>query len=176
MPFGWEGDLSRLVPLDKEKHQKNAELWLNDPEITAWLKTGDFPLTTLEEGAYFDRNMQGGGDSVSFAVETLDGSHIGFSGIHRIDWRHGVGTTGTLIGRKDYWRKGYGGDSVRVRTRYAFETLGLRLLISEPMADNVASVRMLESAGYREVGRIPGRWWKRGAYRDQILMTIDRTR
>ena len=61
-----------------------------------------------------------------------------------------------------------------MRTRYAFEVLGLRLLLSEVMADNAASLRMLERAGYREVGRIPRRLWKRGAYRDVVLLALER--
>jgi RimJ/RimL family protein N-acetyltransferase len=42
------------------------------------------------------------------------------------------------------------------------------------MADNTASLRMLAKAGYREVGRIPRRWWKRGAWRDEVMMVLER--
>jgi RimJ/RimL family protein N-acetyltransferase len=61
-----------------------------------------------------------------------------------------------------------------VRARYAFEVLGLRLLLSEVMDGNLASLRMLEKAGYREVGRLPRRHWKRGAFRDAILLALER--
>ena len=61
-----------------------------------------------------------------------------------------------------------------MRTRYAFEVLGLRLLLSEALDGNTASVRMLERAGYREVGRIPRRYFKRGAYRDALLFALER--
>ena len=39
------GDKVRLVPLDREKHLEHALKWFNDPEITEWLETGDWPLT-----------------------------------------------------------------------------------------------------------------------------------
>jgi RimJ/RimL family protein N-acetyltransferase len=42
------------------------------------------------------------------------------------------------------------------------------------MADNTGSVRMLAKAGYREVGRIPRRLWKRGAWRDVLVMVCER--
>jgi RimJ/RimL family protein N-acetyltransferase len=174
MPFGWEGEKVRLTPLDKAKHLDNALVWMNDPEVTAWTLVGDWPMTRLAEEDFFDRAMRETEKELSFAVETLAGDHIGFSGLHRIDWRQGVATTGTLLGRRDLWGQGYGSDAARLRTRHAFEILGLRMLLSEVMADNTGSLRMLQKAGYREVGRIPRRMWKRGAYRDVVVMVLER--
>ncbi|MBA3714515.1 MAG: GNAT family N-acetyltransferase [Pyrinomonadaceae bacterium] len=177
MGYGWEGETVRLVPLDKEKHIKNALAWLNDADVTAWTLTGDFPVSRFIEEDFFDRMLNQPAPhptDVVFAVETLAGEeHIGFSGIHRIEWRHGVAVTGTTIGAK-HRSKGYGSDAALTRTRYAFDVLGLRILLSEVMADNTASLRMLQKAGYAEVGRIPRRYWKRGSYRDAIIMTIER--
>lgn len=174
MPFGWEGDKVRLVPLDRSRHLDNAVAWLNDSEITAWTLVGDVPMTRLAEEDFFDRAMRETEKAVYFAVETLAGEHIGFSGVDRIDWRQRVATTGTILGRRDLWGQGYGSDAARLRTRYAFEVLGLRMLLSEVMADNAGSLKMLQKAGYREVGRIPRRMWKRGAYRDVVVMVLER--
>jgi RimJ/RimL family protein N-acetyltransferase len=174
MPYGWEGEKVRLVPLDKAKHLENALLWINDPLITAWTLIGDHPMTRLAEENFFDQAMRGDSGAVHFAVETLSGEHIGFSGLHRIEWPAGVGITGTILGRRDLWGQGYGTDAARLRTRYCFEVLGLRMLLSEVMADNIGSVRMLKKAGYREVGRIPRRLWKRGEYRDVVILVLER--
>jgi RimJ/RimL family protein N-acetyltransferase len=174
MTYGWEGDMVRLVPLDKAKHMDNAIAWMNDPEITAWTLQGDWPVTRLAEEDFFDRMMRETEHDLVFAVETLEGEHLGFSALHRIDWRHGVATTGTVLGRRDLWGQGYGTDAARVRIRHAFEVLGLRMLLSDVMAENTGSLRMLLQAGYREVGRIPRRHWKRGAYRDTVLLMIER--
>jgi RimJ/RimL family protein N-acetyltransferase len=173
MAYGWEGEKVRLVPLDKAKHLENALLWINDPEVTAWTLIGDQPLTRLGEEQFFDQAMRGG-EGVHFAVEALGGEHIGFSGLHRIEQPAGVGVTGTLLGRRDLWGQGFGSDAARVRTRYCFEVLGLRMLLSEVMADNIGSLRMLQKSGYREVGRIPRRVWKRGAYRDVVILALER--
>jgi [ribosomal protein S5]-alanine N-acetyltransferase len=150
--------------------------WLNDPDVTQWTAIGDFPLTRLAEEDFFERMArQNEGSDVALAIETLEEEHIGVTGIHGINYRHGVGTTGTFIGRKPLWRRGFGSDAIAVRTRYAFEVLGLRLLLSEVMAENIASLKALEKSGYHEFGRIPARYWKRGAYRDaiQLLVTCD---
>ncbi len=173
MSFGWEGELTRLVPLDKEKHLKNGTAWLNDPVVTAWLLVGDLPVTSVNEEAFFDRVSQPGGTDILLAVETLEGQHIGFSGAHRIDWRNGNAVTGSFIGRPDFWGKRYGSDAARVRSEYLFETVGLRMLYSEVLSGNDRSLAMLKRVGYREVGRLPERYWKRGAWRDAILLALD---
>lgn len=171
---GWQGRLVRLVPLDKEKHLKQALLWLNDPECTRLTLIGDKPITRLAEEEYFDKACRGDGNNANFAIETLAGEHIGFSGINNIDWRNSVGVTGTIIGPAAYRGKGFGKDSCEVRTRYAFEVLGLRMLLSNIMDGNERSLRMLKGQGYTEVGRIPRRYWKRGTYRDSILLVLER--
>jgi RimJ/RimL family protein N-acetyltransferase len=173
--YGWQGEKTRLVPLEREKHFENALLWLNDPQVTAWTLLGDLPIGRLHEEEYFKHMTGETPNDAAFAIETLDGGeHIGFAAIHQINWRDRTGNTGTIIGRTDLWGQGYASDVARTRTRYAFEVLNLRLLVSRVLADNVGSLKMLERAGYREVGRIPRYQWKRGAYRDLILLAVER--
>jgi len=174
MSFGWEGEKVRLVPLDREKHLENALKWFNNPEVTRWLETGDWPLTRGGEEEFFraaDRNDR---VSVQFAVENLVGEHVGFSGLRSIDWQSRVAVSGSVIGNRDLWGCGLGTDAANVRNRYAFEVLGLRLLIATVIGDNSASLAMLAKAGYTEVGRVPARYWKRGAYRDQVILALRR--
>lgn len=177
MAYGWEGEKVRLVPLDKERHAANVQAWMNDPDVTDTILSGHLPTTRLAEDAHFDRMCADPGQHPSdilFAVETLAGEHIGLCGLHRIEYRHGVALTGTIIGPADARGKGYGTDAALVRTRYAFEILGLRMLFSEVFVENAASLRMLERAGYREVARLPRRYWKRGAFRDVALLVAER--
>lgn len=174
MGYGWEGSQVRLVPIEASRHLEGALRWLNDPEVTRWLLIGDLPITRLAEEDFLDRMSRGTDTDVLLAIETLDGEHLGFSGLHRIEWRHGVAVTGTVLGRTDLWGRGHGTEAARLRASYAFEVLGLRLLMSEPMDGNVASIRMLQKAGYREAGRIPRRYWKRGAFRDALIFVLER--
>jgi len=173
MVHGWEGERVRLVPLDRARHLENALDWFNDPRVTAWLETGDWPLTRGAEEEFFRASERPDRTNVQFAIETLDGEHVGFSGLRSVDWQSRVAVSGSVIGRIDRWGEGLGTDSARVRSRYAFEVLGLRMLIATVIADNERSMGMLAAAGYREVGRVPGRYWKRGAFRDQAILVLD---
>jgi RimJ/RimL family protein N-acetyltransferase len=177
MTYGWEGEKVRLVPLDRERHASNCVLWMNDPEVTAWTLSGDLPITRLAEEDFFNRMAAPAGahpSDIIFAIETLAGEHVGLAGMHQINYRHGTALTGTILGAPDSRGKGYGTDAVRVRTRYAFEVLGLRMLTSEVFVENAASLKVLQRAGYREVARIPRRYWKRGAFREVVLLVAEK--
>lgn len=177
MAYGWEGEKVRLVPLDRERHAANAQAWANDPDLTETILSGDIPTTRVSEDDWFDKMCAPPGPhptEIVFAIETLAGEHVGLCGIHNINYRHGVALTGTIIGPPEARGKGYGADAARVRTRYCFDVLGLRMLTSEVFAENTASLRMLARAGYKEVARLPRRFWKRGAYRDVVVLVAER--
>lgn len=178
MAFGWESKRIRLVPLDADRHFDNCYRWVNDPEISEWLLIGDFPLSRLAEKEWFEsiQKQTGNPRDIVLAIELLDGTHVGQSGIHGIDWRNGFATTGSFIGDTDYQNKGYGTEAAQLRAWYCFHVLGLRLLRSEYLDGNVRSKRMQEKTGYVEVGRIPQRFWKRGAYRDDVATVLSRER
>jgi len=173
MAYGWEGKLVKLVPLDVEQHFEHAIKWMNDPDITQYLLAGDFPMTRLAEREWFDAHSKTSREDVQFGIETLQGKHVGFSGIHAISWRNGTATTGTVLDHSE-WSKGYGTDAANVRSHYAFEVLGLRMLYSSVLDGNERSLKMLARAGYQECGRMPRRHWKRGGYVDEILLYLER--
>lgn len=176
MAYGWEGKLVRLVPIDKAKHLDNFVAWMNDPDVTEWLAVGDFPLSRLAEEEWVDARSKFSQEEVVFAVETLDGKHIGSSGVHGINYRYGTAQTGSLIGVKELWGKGYGTDAAIVRARWAFDVAGLRRLYSSILDGNERSLKMQLKTGYVECGRMPEKFWKRGKYRDEILTTLSRDR
>lgn len=176
MAHGWEGEIVRLVPIDAERMLDNYVRWLNDPEVTEWLLIGDHPLGRCAERDWLEKAERGSDSDVTFAIETLEGQHIGTSGIHGIDYRHGNAFTGSFIGEKSMWGKGFGTDAARVRARYSFEVLGLRMLRSSTLEGNDRSFRMQVRVGAEHIGTWPKRYWKRGAWRDELLMCLTRER
>jgi [ribosomal protein S5]-alanine N-acetyltransferase len=76
---------------------------------------------------------------------------------------------------EDFWGRGIATDAVRGLTRHAFATLELNRLFAMPFANNAASCRVLEKAGYRYEARMLGCAIKGGQILDQFLYAITRT-
>lgn len=172
--MAWQGQKVQLVPLDYERHFENCLRWINDPEVTRYLIHTEGPVARLAEKNWFDSVCAGRENDIIFAIETLDGRHIGNSGLHQISHMHKTAVTGTLIGEKDEWGKGYGTDAARTRARYAFDVLGLRMLLSEFFVGNAGSERMQTKVGYVQAGTIPKRYWRRGEYVDAVQTYLTR--
>lgn len=168
---GIRGERVRLVPLDADRHLDNYVRWFNDPEVTRYLASC-LPMTRLAERAFFERPAAHPPHDVVWAVHDEADRHIGGTGLHGIDWVHRSAVSGIVIGDKSVWRKGYGVEVMRVRTRWAFEELGLRRIASQCFADNAGSAACLEQAGYRRIGTARSAYWRGGRWHDAILWEI----
>ncbi|MBS1707041.1 MAG: GNAT family N-acetyltransferase [Armatimonadetes bacterium] len=176
MSYGVEGERVRLVPIDADKHLLNCQLWLNDEDVIQWLGVGFKPITMLAERDYFDNAARGDNSNIIWAIELLDGTHIGQIGIHHLSHFHKSATTGILVGSKDHWGFGYGTEAAMLRSYAAFHMIGLRILYSEYLSGNTRSGAMQKRVGYLEWGKKPECWWKMGEYRDMVQTFFTRNR
>jgi [ribosomal protein S5]-alanine N-acetyltransferase len=165
-----EGKLVRLRPPRPEEAAEMAT-WFEDLEVTRFIKLRHPPSVEMEK-EFLDK-MARDADAVFWAVER-GGRLIGATSIIRIDWQHGHGTTGTVIGDKKEWGKGVARELMQLRAAYAFLQLPLRGLRSGYLAGNDASARAQRSAGYQEVGRWTGDRFVDGRWIDHILTELRR--
>ena len=94
-----------------------------------------------------------------------------------------VGSIGLILGKdiervsaeigywlgKPYWGRGITSVALHAATEYALETFPLLRIFAIPFADNLASVRVLEKAGYVREGLMKNSAVKEGKVRDQYL-------
>ena len=114
----------RLVPPERSLHLENALQWLNDPTVTRCLEF-NLGISRKQEGEFFDRIESPREGEFTWAILDETERHIGFISIQSLNWRHRSCSGGLLIGEPSAWGKGYAADAVRVRTRFAFDQLGL---------------------------------------------------
>ena len=145
--------------------------WFEDLEVTTTVLRR-FP-PGLEGEQEWLRNAANDPDSINWAVE-YENRLVGVTGIHQIDWKHGFGTTGTLLGDKSVWRQGIAREVMQLRARYLFSETTLRRLRSGYLDGNVASARAQAAAGYREVGRWHEAYFGGGRWVDMVLTELRR--
>lgn len=169
------GKLVRLRPIDPKNDANLFVEWLNDYEITKFLGMARrMPLTKERERSEL-RRISSDEKTKAFAIETIaEGRLIGSMGLVHIDHLDGTALTGTLIGDKRYWRKGYATDAKMVLLRYAFTVLNLRRISTRIIADNKASVRVQEKCGYVREGVWKQEIYANGKYRDLVLLAVFR--
>ena len=143
--------------------------WFEDLEVTARLLRRWPP--SLEDEQEWLKKTAADPNSVFWVIEQ-EGRPIGVTGIEGIDWVNGRGKTGTLIGDKSSWGKGIASEVMRLRADFAFRELPLRKLQSGYLEGNEARSRAQAAAGYREVGRFHGQFFRDGRWLDEILTEL----
>ena len=162
-----------LRPVDLEKDLDNFYDWINDFEVMKFLGKPYKPIPKDKEKELLQK-MLSDDSNVVFAIETSDGRHIGVTGLHKIAHFDGTAVTGTFIGDKNYWSRGYGTDAKMLLLWYAFNVLNLRRINSRVISFNKRSLKCQLKCGYKVEGVMKKEVWKNGRYYDLITLAVFR--
>ncbi len=89
-----------------------------------------------------------------FAIESLDGEHIGNCSYYNLDEERKEAELGILIGNREYWGKGYGTDAVTTLVRYLFQEKGLKRVYLHTLEWNIRARKCFENCGFVACSRI----------------------
>ena len=122
--------------------------WLNDPAVSRYLETRHRPQT-LESVAAFVADCLARDDLRLFAIclsETR--RHIGNIKVGPIKPNHALADVSLFIGERDCWGQGHASEAIALASGYAFRHMGVTKLSASFYAENVASIRAFEKAGF----------------------------
>jgi RimJ/RimL family protein N-acetyltransferase len=127
----------------------NDHSWARDPELAQL--DGTIP-TTMSFSEYLlaldeelSRQAQG---CRRFAIETMDGEHIGNCMYYDVDYSLEKAEVGILIGVRDFWSRGYGADAVSVLLRHIFSNMSLQRVYLHTLDWNKRAQRCFERCGF----------------------------
>ena len=89
-----------------------------------------------------------------FAIETLDGKHIGNCTYYDINETKGETELGIMIGNRDYWDNGYGADTVATLVSYIFHQTNLKRIYLKTLDSNHRAQRCFEKCGFIPYGHL----------------------
>ena len=149
---------------------RNDYIWQTDSEL-AWLDAAPVVTMPFEEylPAYISELRYSAPTRCSFALEALDGTHIGNCVYYNINKHKGEAEIGIMIGNRDYWDKGYGTDAVTTLIDYIFSNTGLNRLYLKTLASNARAQRCFQKCGLTPYGCMT-----RDGF-DFVLMDIERS-
>ena len=110
--------------------------------------TGDRSFENVEEAARFLQNYKDyetNGYGRWAVIDKSNGGFLGWCGL-----KYSKDADETDIGFRffeHYWNKGYATESARACLTYGFQKLELKTIVGRAMADNIASVKVLEKLG-----------------------------
>ena len=145
---------------------------INDEAVQANLRDGlPFPYTVSDAEAFIGAALAAGGGMYSFAVTENDVC-IGCISVTRgVNIHRLTGELGYYIAR-ERWGRGYATRAAQEICRYVFENTDIVRIYAEPFADNAASCRVLEKAGFTLEGTLRANAIKSGRIRDTRMYSL----
>jgi len=148
--------------------------WMNDPEVTQYLNTGEFPATPSSIRQYLQRFHDSTTELIFAIIDLESDRHIGNVTLNRINWVNRSADTGIMIGRKEFWGKGYAFEAWSLLIEYAFRRLGLHKIIAGAVSDHASVISVLKRLGFQVEGVLRGEYFIDGEYRDALRMGLFR--
>jgi RimJ/RimL family protein N-acetyltransferase len=144
----------------------NDYQWRKDHELCRLDAT--YPiLSTFEEfyKLYVEQTCQSD-KALRFAIETLEGKHIGNCSCFNIDMNQSETEIGIMIADRDYWNQGYGADALETAITYIFSATTITRIHLKTLKWNIRAQKCFEKCGFSPCGQL-----NRGEY-SFILMEI----
>jgi RimJ/RimL family protein N-acetyltransferase len=165
------GELVRLRGF--EKSDADAMLrWASDEDVVRWHGPPDWPASRAQQERYVERVTAADSADKAFAIETLDGALVGDCGLRNIDWKSRKAEFFITIGEKQFWDKGFGGDTLKLIVRLAFDKMNLNRVWLTVLVDNPRAVRCYEKCGFIREGLLRQESFADGKYRDVLMMAL----
>jgi RimJ/RimL family protein N-acetyltransferase len=147
-----------------------------DNEVARWTASLPHPMTEQHARSWVESRthvITPTGIGHVFAVTEKDDSClVGVAGFHVRS-----GTSSADLGYwfgKAYWNRGYATEALVAMLRFAFEDLQVSEAKATAFPDNIASMRVLEKAGFRVTGRTNRDIPLRGGVREIVLCAVDK--
>lgn len=126
--------------------KKDVELSRLDAVEPLMISFYDYSVDYAEELQHTSPTRQ------TFAIETLEGRHIGNCMYYGLD--RGEAEVGILIGDPDYWGRGYGTDAMHALLDHLFGRLGLERVYLHTLDWNERAQKSFLKSGFLPCGRV----------------------
>jgi RimJ/RimL family protein N-acetyltransferase len=142
---------NRIVLRDKNiDDARNDFTWESDPELARLDATAPISYSFARYRSNYSEELRHPyAASCRFAIDTLDGKHIGNCAYYNINERNAETELGIMIGDRDYWNKGYGVDVLSTLLAHIFETTRLKRVYLKTLADNHRAQACFRKSGFK---------------------------
>jgi len=89
-----------------------------------------------------------------FAIDTLDGKHIGNCVYYGVNETKGEAELGIMIGDRDCWDKSYGTDAVTILVSHIFHQTDLKRIYLKTLDSNSRAQKCFQKCDFTPCGRL----------------------
>jgi RimJ/RimL family protein N-acetyltransferase len=169
MSEGLRGGTVRLAALGEEDLDAIAA-WQEDTDLLRRLDAQAAAPKGVAQLRRWLSERQERPDGYLFAIRPVDGAGLlGYAELDGILWTHRTSWLSIVVGPRDHWGRGFGGEAMRLLLWFAFAELNLHRVQLTVFADNARAIRLYESLGFRREGAFRQFLERDGVRQDMLL-------
>ncbi len=147
--------------------------WLSDEETTRFLGLRHWPNSVERQREFYQSCLRGEDRLVLSIIDIKTDKHIGICNLSSISWVHRYCDMAIIIGDVEFRKGPHVLEAVSLLLKDAFLRLNMRIVKSSFAASNDASQAIHDIFRFKEVGRVPGLFWDRGRYVDNVIAILE---
>ena len=133
----------------------NDYTWETDPELAQLDAAPPLTMTFSQYLSDYANELRSSFiTSHRFAVDTLDGKHIGNCSYYNISETKGEAELGIMIGNRDYWNKGWGSGAVTTLVNHIFHETNLNRIYLKTLESNRRAQECFRKCGFTPYGHL----------------------
>ena len=146
--------------------------WINDREVVGKFTDLGKTIAREEEKKYLEKIIASDRDQL-YAIETEDRMYVGNIGLHEIDPLQKSARYGMIIGKKQYWGKGYAQSAIQALLEIAFQQERLQQVWGKFLTTNEKMRHVnVDKCGFKIEGILPHEYFYEGKYHDMIKVSM----
>lgn len=160
-----------LRPVEPRDAQRLYE-FKNNIEVAAQLGGFHTGLALADVTDWVEYHRRKADEVIWTIADRADDLCLGHVGLYKIDHRVRSAEFAIMIGSKNHWGRGIGRAVSRAVVDWSFSELNLNRLCLSVLATNERAIRLYESLGFSEEGRLREAQFRGGRFLDVILMGV----
>ena len=128
--------------------------WRCDPDLCCLDAVPPLKMPYSEYVGYYTDELQNSSRRRRrFAIDSIDGKHIGNCMYYDIDWDRKQAELGIMIGDREYWGQGFGTDAVNILVRHIFNDTDVNRIYLKTLEWNIRAQRCFQRCGFIACGK-----------------------
>ena len=128
--------------------------WRKDEKLCQLDATIPIEYSFSEFFERYSTEIEYPGLTYNYAIETLDGKHIGECSLFHIDYLSDNAEVGIMIGERKYWDQGYGYDAMLIFLHHIFHTSDLNMILLRTLDWNMRAQECFRKCGFEFCGKL----------------------
>jgi RimJ/RimL family protein N-acetyltransferase len=130
-------------------------VWQQDPELARLDATPPITMSfPTYLSAYLEEMRHLSNSRRTFAIDTVDGKHVGNCSCYEINQRKSEAQIGIMIGDRAYWNQGYGTEALTALLDLVFQETNLKRVYLKTLLDNIRAQKCFLKCGFTACGHL----------------------